>query len=59
VRGFLTDYAWPCSQNNDWFLGNDFMRMCHERGDDSRVYAMVTRPGTINVGDPFELFTDR
>lgn len=59
VRGFLTDYAWPCSQNNDWFLGHDFMRMCHERGDDSRVYAMVTRPGSINVGDRFELFTDR
>ena len=59
VRGFLTDYAWPCSQNNDWFLEHDFMRMCHERGDDSRVYAMVTRPGTINVGDRFELFTDR
>jgi hypothetical protein len=35
------------------------MRMCHERGDDSRVYAMVTRPGSINVGDRFELFTDR
>jgi hypothetical protein len=33
--------------------------MCHERGDDSRVYAMVTAPGTVNVGDRFELFTDR
>jgi len=59
VRGFLSSYAWPCSQNKDWFAGGDFMAMCHENGDLSRVYAMVTATGTVSVGDTFELFTDR
>ena len=59
VRGFLSGYAYPCSQNKDWFAGGDFMRMWHGRADDSRVYAMVTRPGTISAGDPFVLYTDR
>lgn len=59
VRGFLTSYAYPCTQNKDWFTGGDFMRMWHERGDQSRVYAMVTRTGSIRVGDTFTLFTDR
>jgi MOSC domain-containing protein YiiM len=59
VRGFLTTYAIPCSQNNDWFLNKDFMRMSHERGNESRIYAMVTQPGHITVGDEFWLFSDR
>jgi MOSC domain-containing protein YiiM len=59
VRGFLTAYAIPCKQNNDWFLNKDFKRMSHERGDQSRLYAMVTTCGDIAVGDTFELFTDR
>lgn len=59
VRGFLTAYAIPCSQNNDWFLNKNFMAMSHERGDYSRLYAMVTTCGDISVGDTFELFTDR
>lgn len=59
VHGFLTTYSIPCKQNNDWFLNKDFNRMSHERGDESRVYAMVTRCGSINVGDEFVLFTDR
>ena len=59
VRGFLTSYAIPCKQNNDWFLNNDFRRMSHERGDQCRLYAMVTTCGNIAVGDSFELFTDR
>ena len=59
VRGFLTAYAIPCSQNNDWFVKKDFMAMSHERGDYSRLYAMVTTCGDIAVGDTFELFTDR
>ena len=33
--------------------------MSHERGDESRIYAMVTTCGTIGIGDTFELFTDR
>ena len=59
VRGFLTAYAIPCKQNNDWFLNKDFKRMSHERGDQCRLYAMVTTCGDIAVGDTFELFTDR
>jgi MOSC domain-containing protein YiiM len=59
VRGFLTAYAIPCSQNNDWFVKKDFKRMSHERGDESRLYAMITTTGTISAGDAFELFTDR
>jgi MOSC domain-containing protein YiiM len=59
VRGFLTAYAIPCSQNNDWFLNKNFMAMSHERGDYSRLYAMVTTRGDIAIGDTFELFTDR
>lgn len=59
VRGFMTAYAIPCSQNNDWFQNKDFMAMSHERGDFSRLYAMVTTCGEVSVGDTFELFTDR
>ena len=59
MRGFLTAYAIPCKQNNDWFLNKDFRRMSHERGDQCRLYAMVTTCGDIAVGDTFELFTDR
>ena len=59
VRGFLTSDAIPCKQNNDWFLNKDFNRMSHERGNQCRLYAMVTTCGTITTGDTFELFTDR
>ena len=59
VRGFLTAYSIPCSQNNDWFVDRDFKRMSHERGNESRLYAMVTATGTVRPGDTFELFTDR
>lgn len=59
VRGFLTSYSIPCSQNNDWFVNRDFRRMSHERGDQSRLYAMVTATGLAHPGDAFELFTDR
>lgn len=59
VRGFLTAYAIPCSQNAAWFRDRDFERMSHERGAESRLYAMVTATGTVHVGDRVELFTDR
>ena len=59
VRGFLTSYAYPCSQNKSWFADGDFMRMWHGRGDQSRVYAMVTRTGTVSAGDTFVLYSDR
>lgn len=59
VRGFMTAYAIPCRQNKDWFVDGDFRRMSHERGDHSRLYAMVVTPGEVRVGDRFELYTDR
>ena len=59
VRGFMTAYAIPCSQNKDWFTGGDFRRMSHERGDQSRLYAMVLTPGEVRTGDRFELYSDR
>ena len=59
MRGFLTAYAIPCKQNNDWFLNKDYKRMSHERGNQCRLYAMVTTCGDIAVGDTFKLFTDR
>jgi len=59
VRGFFSAYTIPCKKNNDWFVNNDVKRMSHERGDESRIYAMVTTCGTIGIGDTFELFTDR
>lgn len=59
VRGFFTAYAIPCKKNSAWFANGDFTRMSHERGAESRVYAMVTTQGVINIGDTFELFTDR
>ena len=59
VRGFLTAYAIPCKQNKDWFVDGDFRRMSHERGDHSRLYAMVLTQGEVRVGDRFELWSDR
>lgn len=59
VRGFLTAYTLPCSKNAQWFTDGRYEAMHHHNGPLSRVYAMVTHPGTIEVGDAFELFTDR
>lgn len=59
VRGFLTAYTLPCSKNSQWFLNKEFHHMHHEHGPLSRVYAMVTHIGDINIGDTFELFSDR
>ena len=59
VRGFLSAYTLPCSKNSRWFVDGDYSAMHHENGPFSRVYAMVTVPGRIRVGDAFEMFTDR
>lgn len=50
VRCRVSDFAFPCKQNRDWFAGGDFMAMFHERGP-SRVYATVLEPGAVSVGD--------
>lgn len=44
-------YAIPCPKNARWFADGDPHRMHHRRGPVSRVYAAVTEPGTIAVGD--------
>ena len=48
-------YAVPCKKNAQWMIDGDFMRLHHERGVEegravSRVYATVTRRGTIRPG---------
>lgn len=46
----------PCSKNAAWFLDRDFRRMSHELHPGwSRMYAAVTRPGTVSVGDPVRI----
>lgn len=47
----LTAYAIPCHKNARWFTDGDYERMSHERGDASRVYALVEQPGQVSVGD--------
>ena len=48
-------YAVPCKKNAQWMNDGDFMRLHHDRGAQegravSRVYATVTRRGTIRTG---------
>ena len=48
----ITWPAAPCAKNAAWFLERDFRRMDPERHPGwSRMYAAVTTPGTIAVGD--------
>jgi len=44
-------FALPCKQNARWFGGGDVNLMHHRNGPVARVYALVTRPGTITSGD--------
>lgn len=59
VEAFVSSYAIPCKNNAPWFTDGDFMRMHHERGDESRTYAMVTSEGTVRVGDNVVVTSDR
>lgn len=56
VQCFVTAFAIPCSQNKAWFADGNYRKMGHENGDVSRVYAMVTKPGTIRPGDQVSLY---
>lgn len=47
----ISAFAVPCSQNAQWFSDRDFRRLHHDRGNLSRVYAIVLVPGSIAVGD--------
>ncbi|NDH44781.1 MAG: MOSC domain-containing protein [Actinobacteria bacterium] len=51
VEATIAAYAIPCFKNARWFSDGDYERMSHERGDGSRLYARVDRPGRLSVGD--------
>ena len=51
VRCDVVAFASPCKQNARWFRGGAFNLMHHRNGPVARVYALVTRPGTITVDD--------
>jgi MOSC domain-containing protein YiiM len=58
VRCDVVAFALPCAQNARWFRGGDFNLMHHRRGPVSRVYALVTGPGTIATGDDVVVMPD-
>src|SRR5919106_5851951 len=52
----ITSYTSPCATNAGWFKGGDFTRMLQSRHPgESRVYARVTRQGTVVTGDEVRL----
>lgn len=48
----VSAWAEPCSNIADCFVGRDFRRIDAARGPVARVYATVTLPGSVAVGDP-------
>lgn len=44
-------FALPCASNAAWFVDREFLRMHHDRGPVSRVYATVLQAGRVRVGD--------
>ncbi|MGH8944522.1 MAG: MOSC domain-containing protein [Acidimicrobiia bacterium] len=52
----ITSYTSPCATNAGWFKDGDFTRMLQSwHPGESRVYARVTRPGTVVTGDEVRL----
>ena len=51
VKTQVTGYAIPCKKNARWFSDGDYQRLSHELGAVSRVYCLVTQPGSVAVGD--------
>ena len=51
VKTQVTGYASPCKKNARWFSDGDYQRLSHELGAVSRVYCLVTQPGSVAVGD--------
>jgi MOSC domain-containing protein YiiM len=48
----ITDFALPCKQNKGWFSDGNFNRMNQKLfPGQSRVYARVLAPGTVQPGD--------
>ena len=50
VRCTVSAFALPCSKNAQWFVDGRFQAMHHDTGR-SRVYATVTEPGVVRIGD--------
>ncbi len=56
VVGEISSYATPCAKNAAWFSDRDFKRMDQDVHPGwGRLYAWVREPGTIRVGDAFEI----
>ncbi len=52
----LSSYAIPCAKNAQWFADRNFRRIDQEaHPGGSRLYAWIVQPGTIRVGDVFEV----
>ena len=51
VKTQVTGYAIPCKKNARWFSDGDYQRLSHELGAVSRVYCLVTQPGSVAAGD--------
>ena len=51
----IWSYTLPCKRQAGWLADGDFMRLHHDRGNFSRVYARVLQTGRINVGDTVTL----
>ena len=51
VKTQITGYAIPCKKNARWFSDGDYQRLSHELGAVSRVYCLVTQPGSVAVSD--------
>lgn len=53
----LETSAWaiPCRKNSQWFADGDYLRLSHERGPVSRIYATVIEPGAVSVGDTVDI----
>lgn len=58
VLAEVSCYAIPCKKNAAWFLDGRFDAMHHRHGPQSRVYATVLEPGTVETGAPVLLEPD-
>jgi MOSC domain-containing protein YiiM len=60
VRLEIASYTSPCRTIAAYFTDAQFKRISEERHPGwSRLYARVLRPGTLTVGDPVRVVTER
>ncbi|HVN50952.1 MAG TPA: MOSC domain-containing protein, partial [Acidimicrobiales bacterium] len=56
VLAEISSHATPCAKNAAWFHDRRFRRIDHDEHPGwSRLYATVLEPGSVAVGDPFEV----